>query len=111
MTQDDFSQRAIKVGDVHVVTLKGELDIATAEGLSDWLMEIAGSPVVVDLSGVTFVDSSGISAFIMAQNGMRANGDELILSRPHPFVKRTLEIVGLADWVADWNPRWDSPLN
>jgi anti-sigma B factor antagonist len=108
VTQSDFSRRANTVGNVHVVTLTGELDIATAEGLSDWLLEIAGSPVVVDLSGVTFVDSSGISALIMAQNGMRANGDELILSRPDPFVKRTLEIVGLADWVAEWNPDWQT---
>ena len=36
----------IKVGDVHVVSLGGELDMNSADGLPEWFVEIAGSPVV-----------------------------------------------------------------
>ena len=42
------------------------------------------------------------------QNRITANGDELGLTRPHQFVERTLRIVGLADLVSDWDPRWDA---
>ena len=108
MTQGDFSRQTTKVGDVHVVLLRGELDMESSEGLADWLVDISGSSVVVDLSEVTFMDSSGIAALVMAKNRITANGDELVLTRPHQFVERTLRIVGLADLVSDWDPRWDA---
>jgi anti-sigma B factor antagonist len=102
----EFSKETTQVGDVHLVALTGELDMATAKGLTDWLVCIAGSPVIVDLSGLTFMDSSGISALVMARNRMVEDGNELILTRPHPIVSKTLNIVGLSDWVVDWDPRW-----
>jgi anti-sigma B factor antagonist len=102
----DFFRAVIDVGDVHVVSLKGELDVATAEGLADWLVEISGSSVVVDLSHLTFMDSSGISAMVVARNRLNAAGDELVLTRPRPIVRRALEVVGLADWVTEWDPTW-----
>ena len=80
----------------------------TVEGLSDWLVETAGSPVVVDLSEVTFMDSSGIAALAAARNRKAAEGDELILVRPHPNVQRVLELLGMVDWVRDWDPKWDA---
>jgi anti-sigma B factor antagonist len=104
----DFYRGATDVGDVHVVSLKGELDVATAEGLADWLVDISGSSLVVDLSRLTFMDSSGISAMVVAHNRMEAVGDELVLTRPHPIVRRALEIVGLANWVAEWDPKWST---
>jgi hypothetical protein len=58
MTHDGFTRYAIKVGEVHIVALRGELDREAAVGLSTWLVEIAGSPVVVDLSELSFMDSS-----------------------------------------------------
>jgi anti-anti-sigma factor len=67
---------------------------------------IAGSPVVVDLSQVTFMDSSGIAALVLAKDRMAEDGNELVLTRPTPMVKRTLEIVALTDWVQDWNSQW-----
>ena len=49
------------MGEVHLVVLRGELDMATAEGLADWLTCIVGLTVVVDLTELTFMDSSGIT--------------------------------------------------
>lgn len=101
-----FSRRVKDVGDLHVVALQGELDMATAEGLSDWLVDQSGSVVVVDLSELTFMDSSGISALVVAQNQMTEQGDSLVLTRPSPMVRKTLEVVGLGGWISDWNPDW-----
>jgi anti-anti-sigma factor len=105
----DFFKDVQDVGETHVVSLRGELDMATAEGLSDWLVAIAGSPVVVDLSGLTFMDSTGITALVMARKTMTEDGNELILSRPPPMVERVLQITGLSGWLTDWDPRWESP--
>ncbi len=102
----DFSRKVTTVGDIHVVSLHGELDMTTAGGLANWLVEISGSTVVVDLSRLTFMDSSGITAMVMARNRMREAGDDLILTRPHRIVRRALEAVGMTDWVADWDPSW-----
>jgi anti-sigma B factor antagonist len=102
----DFSRDLRDVGGVHLVTLKGELDMATAEGLAAWLVTVSGSAVVVDLSNLTFMDSSGISALVMARNRMIQDGNDLILTRPQPMVQRALEVVGLAGWLAPWDPGW-----
>ena len=107
MTRQDNFPGTRKGGDVHVVVFRGELDLASSAGLSDWLVDIAGSPVVVDLSELTFLDSSGISALVIAKNKMTAQSNDPVLTRPHPFVKRVLETVGLADLVKEWDPKWD----
>ena len=57
---------------VHVVALHGELDISTVDGLADALVEVADSTVVVDLSGLTFMDSTGIAALMFARSRILA---------------------------------------
>ena len=98
-----FSRSVTNVGDSHIVALRGELDVATAEGLFDWLTEVSGSTVVVDLSELTFMDSSGISVMIQAKN---AFGDSFVITRPRPNIRRVFEITGLSDWLTDWDPEW-----
>ncbi len=102
-----FSRRVTDVGDVHLVSLAGELDMATAVGLADWLVSVAGSDVVVDLSGLSFVDSTGIAALAQARGLIEQAGSELRLTRPQRPVERVLEIVGLAGWVDPWQTAWD----
>ena len=102
----DFVRKVVDLDNVHLVALEGELDMDTAEGLSDWLVEIGGSQVVVDLSGLSFMDSSGISALVTARNHLVRAGNDLLLTRPVPIVRRALEVVGLAGWVHEWNPSW-----
>ena len=81
--------------------------MATAESLADWLASVANSTVVVDLSELTFMDSSGITALVKARNRMAEEGNDLIFTRPHPIVRRVLEVTGLTGWLVDWDPRWD----
>ena len=91
-----------------IVALHGELDIVSAAGLADALVEVAGSTLVVDLSDLTFIDSSGISALVVARNRILAEGKgELVLTRPGVIVRRVLEITGLRAWIAEWSPDWD----
>ena len=102
----DFLRSATDVGGVHLVTLRGELDLASKEGLTDWLVEVSGSALVVDLSGVTFIYSSGISALIAARNRITHDGHELLLTRPQSHVRRLFEIAGISHFFSEWNPAW-----
>ena len=70
----EFSITVRDLPDIHLVALYGELDGATADGLVGSLVEVAGSTVVVDLSGLTFMDSSGIGALVVARNRILAKG-------------------------------------
>jgi anti-sigma B factor antagonist len=111
MNSENFDLTVVDFGDVHIVSLSGELDIASADGLTDRLVEIAGSTVVVDLANLSFMDSSGIGALIRARQRMAVDGDSLLLSRPQPNVFRVLEITGLADWVSPWSHDWPGPAD
>jgi anti-anti-sigma factor len=102
------SRRVTDVGDVHVVSLVGELDTATAEGLTDRLIDPAGPSVVVDLSGLTFLDSSGTAALVKARRRIEQDGSQLRLALPRRNVEQVLGIVGLSGWVSDWEPVWES---
>jgi anti-sigma B factor antagonist len=103
-----FSFTVRELPGVHVVALHGELDIVSAYDLALALVEVAGSTVVVDLSGLTFIDSSGISALVMAKNRILVDGrGRLLLTNPGGIVRAALEIVGLSSWIVDWSEEWD----
>lgn len=106
MTVEPFEVWVRDVDGFVVVELRGELDVATVPVLSNTLAAISGSTVVVDLSELTFMDSSGISALIHARKQSARDGYGLVLTRPSANVERVLAIVGLADWLEEWNPDW-----
>lgn len=92
----------------HIVELKGELDTSTARGVSDVLVEVAGSTVVVDMSQLTYLDSAGISAIVTARSRIQEEGrGDLVVSRPSGNAHRALEIASLSSWIVAWNPEWD----
>jgi anti-anti-sigma factor len=81
-----------------VVHVNGEVDLATAPQLRECLRDLEGD-VIVDLIDVSFLDSSGIGVLI-AQRKRLAHGDgKLTLRNPNDIVARTLEAVGLCDWI------------
>ena len=79
----------------HGLRLIGELDMATVNQFKAALETVSqNGPVTVDLSGSTFIDSTGLHAmmgFARSQNG----SGPLILARPSATAKRALEIAGL----------------
>ena len=91
-----------------IFALSGELDVNTSQGLADRLTGRPGSLVVLDLSQLTFVDSSGIGAIHAARRLAIKDGGTLVVCRPSQQVLRVLEITGLDTWVTDWRPEWTS---
>lgn len=86
--------------------LSGELDVNTSQGLADRLTGPPGSLVVLDLSRLDFMDSSGIGAIHAARRLAIKDGGTLVVCRPSPQVLRVLEITGLDTWVTEWRHEW-----
>ncbi|MEU4420490.1 STAS domain-containing protein [Actinoplanes sp. NPDC024001] len=81
-----------------VVTVRGHLDLDSAPALATKLDEALSRPrpqVVVELSGVEFCDSIGLSTFVVGHNRARASGGWLRLAAPGEFMERLLDTVGL----------------
>jgi anti-sigma B factor antagonist len=79
---------------------QGEIDLANAEQLRALGEELVCSfigTIRVDLSGVTFLDSTGLGALIGIRNAAEAARRILILDRPSPQALRILQITGLTD--------------
>lgn len=74
-----------------IVTLRGELDIYRAESIRDSFAAIDG-PAVVDLSGVTYLDSTALNELARLHKRV---GD-LVIVAPSPQIRRVLTIVGFA---------------
>ena len=94
-----------------VVSLTGELDASTCSNLAEHLVGPPGDLIVVDLSRLRFIDSSGLGVLHEAWRRAIADDGNLIVCRPCPLVERVLEITGLDIWIEDWNPRWSKALS
>src|SRR5688500_17284849 len=80
-----------------VVWLRGDYDIAMKVSLVVSLARAAkrdDADLIVDLSEVTFMDASTISALVGARNRLRSRS--LVLRAPSPRARRLLELCGLA---------------
>ncbi|GHG12588.1 MULTISPECIES: STAS domain-containing protein [Amycolatopsis] len=101
MTGTPFSVTTVTTGTGAVVTVAGELDVATAPRFRAGVAALAlarGQVLVVDLGGVTFCDSSGISALIAARNVAEAAGADIALAAVPARLSRTFGLIGLADF-------------
>ena len=81
-----------------VVAAAGELDVNTAPELRErlsGLMNAGATSILLELSGVTFVDSTGLSVLVSALKRLRQADGDLQLSSPSPSVRRVFEITGL----------------
>ena len=80
-----------------VVSATGEVDLATSPGLSD-AMKVAvesGSRTIVDLSGVTFLDSTGLQVLVQARIRARDRRALIALVAPAGMPRRVLEVSQL----------------
>jgi anti-sigma B factor antagonist len=81
-----------------VVDVAGEVDItgsAKLSGVVRDLVEEGATSLVLDMSEVTFLDSTGLSALISGRNRCRAKGGDLTLRGPSPAAWKVLTITGL----------------
>ncbi|MGW2310430.1 STAS domain-containing protein [Actinomadura luteofluorescens] len=82
-----------------VITITGDLDIASVPSLREPLetaLRDAGPLVVVDLSGVTFCDASGLALLTGARRLTEPEGVALVLAAPRPHMARLLRVSGLS---------------
>jgi anti-sigma B factor antagonist len=85
------------IGETTIVTLGGDVDLRHSPNLRKALMELMFDrrPVVVDLSGVTYVDSSGIAGLVEAYQMARKNGTRFTLAAISDPVRRVLQLARL----------------
>ena len=78
------------------VALRGELDMVTVPALEHHLEPFANdgvSAVLLDLRGLTFIDSSGLHALVRASERAKASGHRLILLGTRPSARRLFELT------------------
>ena len=81
-----------------VVELSGELDLFTAPLLRDVLLALAGESrhyLAIEMSGLRFLDSSGLGVLVGATKRAVAGGGGLCLAAAPDRMLRTLRITGL----------------
>jgi anti-sigma B factor antagonist len=86
-------------GDFHVLELAGDIDVESARTLRAHIVEhfsVPSTRVVVDLTSVAFMDSSGLGALVSGWQLTRENG-EFRIAGANPIVQRVLSITGMED--------------
>jgi anti-sigma B factor antagonist len=86
-----------------VLRVFGEVDVATAPALRDPLLALArrqSSFGIVDMTEVSFIDSTGLSALVTARKRLQTEGCELRLVISRPNVRKVFDVTGLSDFFA-----------
>ena len=83
-----------------VVEVGGELDLYTAPGFRESVLEAAGDTdppkVIVDFGALGFIDSSGLGAIVACLKHLRERGGDLALAAPEGSgLRRLLDLTGL----------------
>lgn len=100
MAERPFRTEAMVAGDDVVVAVEGELDIATVAQVTavveDAIAARGGAGhLLLDLSGVAFVDSSGLTTLVKANRRAGEEGMSFAIRSPSDRVRRTLELTRL----------------
>ncbi|MGZ4182369.1 MAG: STAS domain-containing protein [Solirubrobacteraceae bacterium] len=83
-----------------VISVSGELDLASSPALEEELERVAQSDaqvVIVDLRHLEFMDSTGLSVLVRAHQHAEENGRRLGLVNGSQQVQRLLTLTGVAD--------------
>jgi anti-anti-sigma factor len=85
------------VHDTIEMELRGELDLSSAGQLEAELEKIhrQAKRVIIDLSQLEFIDSSGVRTLLKAASDAKLNGHTVVLLRARPEVQRIFEVAGL----------------
>jgi anti-sigma B factor antagonist len=91
----------IPVLPVVIVTISGEIDIATSQAMRDALATGPGpAHLEVDMSAVTFMDASGIGVLLAARQRALDSGGSLTVRAPSRAVRRLAGVLGLDELLA-----------
>lgn len=93
-----LSIRSRRDGETHTIDVRGEIDVAGAGRVEQELLRAEATDaqtIVLDLSTLSFIDSTGVRMLIMAEARSRADSDRLQLRRPPESVLRVLRLTGI----------------
>jgi anti-sigma B factor antagonist len=94
----EISVSRTKAGDIPIVAVSGEVDVYSAPMLKDNITELLQSGVstlIVDLSGVAFLDSTGLGALVEARAATSDAGGTLPLVCSQDRILKLFTITGL----------------
>ena len=93
--------------DILIVTLKGELDHNSAEEvrvkIDDKIDMNEAKNIILDFSGVSFMDSSGIGAVMGRYKKISYRGGNLFISNVNKNVNKIFELAGLYKVIKKYN--------
>lgn len=98
-------------GGAQALVLTGELDAASAPALRERMAEVATrghGPLVIDLSTLEFIDSTGLSVLLNAKRRLTRRGRGFALVCPPGHVRRILEVTQLLDTLECHDSREDA---
>ena len=106
-----FAVATVPRDGVVVLTVRGDVDIATAPELRAGLRGLVEQyrTVVVDLAGVGFMDSTGLGILVASRNRAVAAGHRLVVVKPQRIVRNALRLVQV-DTVIDVYDTLDDAL-
>jgi anti-sigma B factor antagonist len=104
MEDEQLTVTTTRDGERAVVALAGELDVSSAPQVADELERLAAgddvSAVIVDVSRLTFVDSTGLRVILAGRERLQTIGATLALEGASGVVERVLEMTGLRGLLA-----------
>jgi anti-sigma B factor antagonist len=101
-SSDAFSARLESLNGSVVVALHGELDLGTAPELAaalDPLLDDGPPEVIVECSGLGFIDSSGLAVLVGVQKRLQSRGAHLTVRSLKPQALKIFAAVGLIEFL------------
>jgi anti-sigma B factor antagonist len=98
--QSDFRVEMLNQGRTVIIAVSGELDLASGPELEAELNQVSGPEtqmLVVDLRGLEFMDSTGLSILVRAHQRLSEEGCEMGLVKGSSQVQRLLDLTGVSD--------------
>lgn len=88
-------------GEQATVALAGELDIAAAPEVASLMQGVVegSTAVLLDIEGVTFMDSAGLRCVLVCERLCREAGVAFALTPGSPRIRRLFEVAGLLSWL------------
>ena len=98
--QSHFRLEVRDEGRATVISLSGELDLASSPALQEELERAAAAEtpmLIIDLRELDFMDSTGLSVLVRAHQRIEERGRQLAMVRGPQQVQRLLSLTGVAD--------------
>ena len=83
------------------VALVGEIDVGNVRDAEAGLIDMAsaGTPIVLDVARLSYLDSQGVAMFFRLARRAKVNGGLLMIANPRGIVRRVLDITHVGDAI------------